>query len=194
MADFETAFYLTNQVEGGYSNDKDDRGGETYRGRARKSHPDLALWKIIDSMKAKNGFPACLDGSQELQQLVKESYKQIEWVGINGDKITNQAIANEVYDNAVNMGVGKSVEYLQRTINILNRNQRSDMYPDIKVDNSMGPKTIETLKTCVKKNGANRVLNVINGFQVKHYLTLMERNPTDEKWVGWFDRVEITWN
>jgi lysozyme family protein len=90
------------------------------------------------------------------------------------------------------MGVKKSVEYLQRTINILNRNQRD--YADIKVDGVIGNKTIEALQICIKRNTATKVLNVINGFQVKHYLTLMERNPTDEKWIGWFNRVEIMWN
>jgi lysozyme family protein len=194
MADFETAFNVTDQAEGRYDNDKDDRGGETYRGRARKFNPEWPGWIIIDSMKARKDFPECLDANEELQRLVKESYRQIEWNGIQGDKISNQAIANEVYDNAVNMGVKRSVEYLQRTINILNRNQRKDMYLDIKVDGSMGAKTIEALKVCIKKNTANMVLNVLNGFQVKHYLTLMERNPIDEKWIGWFKRVEIMWN
>ena len=35
MAEFETAYYLTNKIEGGYANDQDDKGGETYRGIAR---------------------------------------------------------------------------------------------------------------------------------------------------------------
>jgi lysozyme family protein len=192
MADFETAFNVTDPSEGKYSNDPDDRGGESYRGRARRFNPELSLWEIIDSRKARKDFPKCLDTNIELQNLVKESYKKIEWTGIMGDKIPNQAIANEVYDNAVNMGVKKSVEYLQRTINILNRNQRD--YADIKVDGVIGNKTIEALQICIKRNTATKVLNVINGFQVKHYLTLMERNPTDEKWIGWFNRVEIMWN
>ncbi|MCZ7608905.1 MAG: hypothetical protein M5U17_01955 [Ignavibacterium sp.] len=194
MADFETAFNVADQAEGQYNNDRDDRGGETYRGRARRFNPEWSGWRIIDSMKARKDFPECLDANEELQRLVRESYRQIEWNGIQGDKISNQAIANEVYDNAVNMGVKKSVEYLQRTINILNRDQRKDMYLDIKVDGSMGTKTIEALKVCIKKNTANMVLNVLNGFQVKHYLTLMERNPINEKWIGWFKRVEIMWN
>lgn len=192
MADFETAFNITDQSEGKYDNDKDDRGGETYRGRARRFNPEWPGWRIIDSMKARKDFPKCLDTNEELQRLVKESYRQIEWNGIMGDKIPNQVIANEVYDNAVNMGVRKSIEYLQRTINILNRNQRD--YPDIKVDGAIGNQTLEALKVCIKKKTVSRVLNVINGFQVKHYLILMERNPQDEKWVGWFNRVEIMWN
>lgn len=192
MAKFQTSYMITNQIEGGYANDKDDRGGETYRGRARNFHPHLPMWKIIDSMKSRKDFPKCLDTNEELQRLVEQSYKDIEWTGIKGEEISNQVIANEVYDNAVNMGVPKSAEYLQRTINVLNRNQR--LYPDIKVDQNIGEKTIEALNVCIKENGVKRVLNVINGFQVSHYLSLMEKNRTQEKYVGWFDRVEIVWN
>ena len=192
MADFDIAFNITDQSEGRYDNDPGDRGGETYRGRARKFNPEWAGWRIIDSMKSRKDFPKCLDTNAELQNLVKESYRSIEWNGIQGDKISNQVIANEVYDNAVNLGVKKSIEYLQRTINILNRNQKD--YPDIKVDGMIGNQTLEALKVCIKKKSITRVLNVINGFQVKHYLTLMERNPQDEKWIGWFNRVEIMWN
>lgn len=192
MADFETSYYITNAIEGGYANDKDDKGGETYRGITRNFNSDWPGWKIIDSVKVRADFPKCLDSNEELQQLVKKAYKEKEWAGIKGDQIKNQAIANEVYDNAVNMGIATSIEYLQRTINILNRNQK--IYPDIKVDGKMGNKTLMALNVCIKSNGTNRVLNVINAYQVSHYLNLMEKNPVNEKYVGWFDRVEIMWN
>lgn len=40
--------------EGGYVNDPDDKGGETYKGIARKFNPDWKGWKIID--KSSNFF------------------------------------------------------------------------------------------------------------------------------------------
>lgn len=192
MADFETAFNITDHAEGKYSNDKDDKGGETYRGRSRTAFPNWGGWKIIDAHKADPDFPKCLDKIKELQDLVKKSYYEIEWNGIFGNQIHNQAIANELFDNAVNMGVSKSVEYLQRAINILNRNGR--LYPDIRADGAMGQNTIIALNQSIKIIGAGLLLNIINGFQIKHYLTLMERNPVNEKYVGWFKRVEIMWN
>ncbi|MFM7564688.1 MAG: glycosyl hydrolase 108 family protein, partial [Planctomycetota bacterium] len=39
MADFAIAFDETMINEGGYVDDPDDRGGETYRGVARRFHP-----------------------------------------------------------------------------------------------------------------------------------------------------------
>ena len=37
--------------EGGYVDDRDDRGGETYRGISRNNFPDWKGWKKIDGFK-----------------------------------------------------------------------------------------------------------------------------------------------
>ncbi len=196
MADFEISYKITNQIEGGYANDPDDKGGETYRGVARKFHPDWEGWKIVDEAKSKwqdvKRINEILDENEELQEMIKSFYRTEFWNKIKGDAIQHQSIANEIYDNAVNMGPEKSIEYLQRTLNILNRNSKK--YEDIPVDKKIGLKTITALAACIKLNGYQRVLNVLNGFQIKHYLELMEKNPTQEKYIGWFDRVEIVWS
>lgn len=196
MANFETSYMLTNLQEGGYVNDPDDRGGETYRGISRKFHPDWEGWKIIDEAKNKTKdikeLNKILDENEQLQLLIKNFYRVEFWNKIKGDELQYQSLANELYDNAVNMGVSKSIEYLQRTLNILNKNQLS--YNDIAVDSMMGIKTIVALSACIKAHGIKRVVNVLNGYQVKHYIELMEKNPSQEKYVGWFDRVEVVWS
>jgi lysozyme family protein len=55
MAHFKTAYALTMGHEGIYSNNPKDRGGETYKGIARKFHPSWEGWKAIDRMKNKPG-------------------------------------------------------------------------------------------------------------------------------------------
>jgi lysozyme family protein len=198
MADFETAYYLTNEIEGGYANAPDDRGGETYRGIARKFHPAWQGWKIIDEVKKQTSdvkqINKMLENDSSIQQLIADFYLHEFWIEINGDLIPDQQIANEVYDNAVNMGVNTGSRYLQRTINILNRDQSKNFYDDIKADGDIGPATLDALKKCIRLNGVRRIVNVINGFQMKHYIEQMEKYPAQEKWVGWFDRVEVTWN
>ena len=52
MADFRTAYYLTMGHEGGYNNDPDDVGGETYKGIARNYHASWEGWKIVDMYKS----------------------------------------------------------------------------------------------------------------------------------------------
>ena len=39
MANFDEAFALTMKSEGGYANNPNDTGGETYKGVSRKNHP-----------------------------------------------------------------------------------------------------------------------------------------------------------
>lgn len=196
MSIFKTAFDLTEIREGGYANDPDDKGGETYKGIARKKHPNWRGWYRIDEEKRKTrdvkSLNAILDADKEIQKLVKKFYQEEFWDEINGDLFSDQRIVNEVYDNAVNLGPTKSAEILQRTINVLNRNQK--FYLDIRVDREIGARTILALEDCIKHNGAKRVLNVLNGYQIKHYLESMEKNPVNEKYLGWFDRVEVVWN
>jgi len=196
MANFEISYSLTNQIEGGYVNDPDDKGGETYRGIARRFHPEWEGWRMIDDVKCTTvdvkHINELLDESDELQKMIKKFYQIEFWSKIQGDAITNQSIANEVYDNAVNMGTDRSIEYLQRTLNVLNKNRLS--YNDILIDGDMGIKTLIALGACIKAAGVKRIVNVLNAFQVKHYLELMEKNPVNEKYLGWFNRVEIIWS
>ncbi len=192
MAKFEISYKLTNQIEGGYANDPDDSGGETYRGIARKSWPNWLGWKIIDAAKAQKSFPNCLDTNEELQQLVEKFYYENFWLKIKGDNIP-QPLADELYDTAVNTGVEKAVEYLQRTLNILNINANKNYYPDLQVDRLFGPGTLNAVNVLLQKGLLKRLVNVLNGYQIKHYIEIMEKNPTQEKYVGWFDRVRIVW-
>ena len=48
---YKEAIKKTLKYEGGYVNDKDDRGGETYRGVSRRYHPNWSGWKIVDEYK-----------------------------------------------------------------------------------------------------------------------------------------------
>lgn len=43
-------------LEGGYTNDPDDSGGETIFGITRKNYPNLKLWNIVDNTKNKKSI------------------------------------------------------------------------------------------------------------------------------------------
>ena len=114
MANFEIAYKRTCKFEGGYVNDDADSGKETYKGISRTANPKWSGWKIIDSCKKQKGFPKNLDNDQTLQSLVCQCYKENYWNPIWGDKLSNQEVANDLYDTAVNMGVGMSIKLAQR--------------------------------------------------------------------------------
>lgn len=115
MADFEIAWKRTAANEGGYENDPDDRGGETYHGIARNMDKTWGGWKIIDEQKRKPNFPANIkDRRSELDILEKQYYKATYWDTVWGDRIIDQKIANDMYDTAVNLGYGTSVKLQNR--------------------------------------------------------------------------------
>src|ERR1035437_8130812 len=72
---FRKAFELViNGYEGKYSNDKDDPGGETYKGIARNMNKNFEGWNIIDSQRERNNFPEILESDSKLQQSVMNFY------------------------------------------------------------------------------------------------------------------------
>lgn len=114
MANFEEAYQRTCKFEGGWVNNDGDSGKETYKGISRVANPNWAGWAIVDSYKKKSNFPKNLDSDEKLQVLVKECYKTNYWNPVWGDRIKNQKVANDIYDTAVNMGVGTSIKLSQR--------------------------------------------------------------------------------
>lgn len=193
-ADFEIAYGETELFEGGYVNDPDDKGGETHRGVARRFHPHWPGWKIIDDYKTKHpdDFIKRVNDDPKLVELSKQLYRAKYWAPILGDQISNQAIANKVFDTGVNQGVGTSVRYLQESLNLLNRNQKN--YPDIKVDGSMGPATLKSLNRFLKleKGRPDYLLKLLNLMQAWRYVSRMREDKTQQKFArGWLNRVNL---
>lgn len=190
MADFNIAFERTSVSEGGWkADDPNDNGGETYRGVARNYHPNWLGWPMIDARKGDAGFPDVLLGHNSLNELVEVFYLEEYWARSRCEEMP-QIIANEVYDNAVLMGVGKSGKILQKSLNVLNRNQKD--YPDIDEDGHVGPMTLRVMRICVGTRGEATLHKVVNLFQASHILAVMMRDPRKEVWAGgWLDRVSI---
>jgi lysozyme family protein len=116
MADFSSAFAATMKAEGGYVNDPQDPGGETYKGVARKMNSKWDGWPLIDKAKKKNNFPANLDSDTQLQDKIKNFYEINYWNKVSGDKINDQGIAASIFDFAVNAGPITSAKLAQYTV------------------------------------------------------------------------------
>lgn len=189
MADFTEAFNLTMGHEGGYVNDPDDRGAETYRGISRRFNPSWQGWVVIDNAKVLPNFPYLLDDDVHLDGMVRNHYQSHYWDRFQGDRILHQPLANELFDNAVNMGVHKSVSFLQSALNLLNRNQ--SLYDDILEDGLCGTGTLNALNLYHQKDDDMALLiKVINIQQGNFYLEIMRKNKTQEKYLrGWLKRV-----
>lgn len=191
MPDFIKAYKITMGHEGGYSIDPDDAGGETYKGISRRYNPTWEGWEIIDTMKDHANFPAILNQLPQLQDSVHDFYKKNYWDSNKLDKFNSQAIADEMFDTAVNMGRSRAAKFLQESLSYLNRNER--LFDDLVVDGYIGSASLRALDYILDQGEEEILLKVLNVLQGNFYLNYMKENPTQEKFMrGWFNRVNLT--
>ena len=181
--------------EGGYVNNSNDIGGETYKGISRKYNPNWNGWAIIDKSKSDTFNPNNRNDvkklnrelalNDELQNLVKEFYYENYWKRFNGDNLPYE-VAEELLEQSVVLGTWHTAgKNLQEALNLLNRN--GDLFPDLAVDGVVGKKTIQATNLVNKR----RLLNVLNGIEFCKFKESMENRPVNEIFVGWFDRLNF---
>lgn len=163
------------EIEGGYVDDSYDSGGKTRYG-------------ITVNIARKNGYKG--DMKDLPLGLAKNIYIKKYWDSLNLDKIEklSAVITEELVDTGINLGINKAAKFLQRSLNVLNNNQK--YYSDIIVDGNIGSKTINSLKKFLSvrgKKGENILFNMLNCLQGNFYIQLAEKRKKDEKFIyGWF--------
>ncbi len=98
MSAFEAAFRRTVAWEGGYVNHPSDPGGETNFGISRRAYPN------------ENIAGMTLERAQFL-------YRRDYWQPCRCDDLP-APVAIEIFDAAVNSGVGQAVRWLQRALGV----------------------------------------------------------------------------
>jgi lysozyme family protein len=184
--DFDSCFKAVLGHEGGYVNDPNDRGGETYKGIARKFHGDWPGWMIIDLKKDDRGFPASLDTDAVLQDHVKTFYRIRFWDKMRCNDLPEE-IRYEMFDTGVNQGVDQAIRVLQRSLNLLNQNGR--LWADVAVDGVIGSVTLQIARGCAYKKALHNTMNVLQGMR---YVEICERDRSQEAFFrGWItNRVQ----
>lgn len=117
MANFDIEFEKIVLAEGGYVNDKDDAGGETYLGISRKNNPKWNGWEIIDNEKTKGlkGITARLKQNKSLTEKAKVLYREKYWDALELDDIS-QGIAHQLFDTSVNCGKSTAIRIAQQLL------------------------------------------------------------------------------
>ena len=173
MADFTKAFQLMIAHEGGYVNDPDDPGGETYKGVARKIHSKWTGWTTVDMLKRQSDFPANLDKDADLQEAVSDFYRLTFWDKMKGDDILDQQVAESIFDFGVNAGVGTSASLAQMVIGAT-------------TDGVIGPQSITSLNTF----NADHFLASFAVAKIARYISIVKKRPTSRKYFyGWVCRA-----
>lgn len=158
-------------AEGGYVNDPSDSGGETNFG-------------ITVAVARANGYQG--DMADMSQKCAEAIYGRRYWDAVRGDDLAalSDSVAGEVVDTAVNMGVMRAGEFLQRSLNVLNK--RGTLYPDIVVDGDIGSRTVAALFSYVALRDPHTLAKALNCLQGAYYIELSERREKDERFVyGW---------
>jgi lysozyme family protein len=157
MAHFSGAFAHTIGEEGGYVNDPVDAGGETKWGICKRDHPQLDIPNLS-------------------RDDAKEIYRKEYW---RYDGLSSQAIANKVFDLAVNCGFDASHRMLQKALCALGRM--------VTVDGKFGDKTLYAANGMPEQD----LLDAIRTEAVEHYKGLVRRKPSQIRFLdGWLERAK----
>jgi lysozyme family protein len=147
---FDQVFDKLISHEGGYVNDPHDPGGETKFGISKRSYPtlDIASLTLVDA---------------------KAIYKRDFWDRAQCDKMPPE-LAFNVFDAAVNSGIGQAIRWLQRAVGVAD-------------DGVVGPLTLASIN---RENDTSAIRARYNG----HRLDFMTRLSTwDVFGKGWARRI-----
>jgi lysozyme family protein len=181
MNAFDKAFEHTVGIEGGYSNNPADLGGPTKYG-------------ITERVARAAGYQG--DMKDMPIDIAKAIYRRRYWDINRLDAVAtvSESVALEMFDTGVNCGTSTAGLFLQRSLNVLNRQGKD--FADLLPDGSVGPMTVEALSAFVAVRGiaGHRVLlTMLNCLQGAKYIEIAERYPSQETFVyGWVsNRVSI---
>lgn len=163
MDRFDLIFKYILKVEGGYSNDKNDKGGETKYG-------------IIKEEARRNGYYGAM---KDLPlSFAKEVFRKKYYNKYFLDEIKDDRVALSITDWVINSGIW-ALKKAQSTLNELGFN--------LVVDGKFGNKTLETLNTV----DPNKFLSAYHRNQRQFYRNIVAYNPTQKEFLqGWLNRVE----
>ncbi|MGE4267190.1 MAG: glycoside hydrolase family 108 protein [Deferribacterales bacterium] len=148
-----------------------DRGGMTYKGIARKYHPAWDGWAFIDA----NPNPEMLEKNMVLQDKVEMFYHLNFWNKIKGDSIAFQAVAEELFLSAVNIGIKKAVMLAQEV-------------SGTKIDGVFGEKTLMAINNVNASDFCERYTEL----EMQYYEDIVERKPKQKKFFnGWIARANV---
>lgn len=180
MAQFLPAFAATMKHEGGYAHDPADRGGETYRGISRNNWPGWNGWPDIDRIVgallaapvSHAAINKALDRNADLQRRVQDFYQRNFWTPVMDD-ITDQAVANWLFDKGVNMGIRRAYKLMQRALHV-------------DQDGIIGPQT----RAAINAADPVQLLADCRGEARRFYTNLALQDPTQSRFLhGWLARA-----
>ena len=171
---FDSAFEKTVGLEGGYGADPRDRGNWTGR--------RIGVGELRGT---KYGISAAAYPDLDIRNLTlnhaKDIYLLDYWLPISLNKVQSEALADEIFDTGVNMGLSAAVKIAQRALNFLG----IGVYQE---DGIIGPLTLAGINLWAKKD-EEALFKALNGFQFMRYVEIV--NNSDHTFArGWMKRIQ----
>lgn len=177
MADFIRAFKASWVAGEGYTAGLPDI--EIYCGIERRFHPTWKGWPIVDALKFaasdEDELKMTLEQNKKLKGEVEEFFKSLYWNRFLGDRIADQEVATELFLSSVELGVGRAVNGLQKSLNALNPGENA--YAHVIEDGRLGPRTLSALDTYLKSEDPSFLLKAMRIRQALYYINRMKENP-----------------
>ena len=167
----DSLFYATIPLvlhyEGGYVNDKLDRGGETNMGITQP---------FLDTYKKKAGVN--VDNVKNLTKSDAIKLYKAEWDSRGFGLLDNENVMKLTFDFSVNSGPSTAIRSLQKVLNKKGYNLKEDGYIGDKTNQAVNSVDEKWLKKELQKSRA------------EHCDSIVDKNPDQERYIeGWFYRI-----
>jgi lysozyme family protein len=163
MSDFEKSFQTCIGFEGGYADDPDDRGGETKFGISKRAYPAVDIKSLT---------------TDDARQIYFNDY----WNPLQLGRVLDDALACEIFEQAVNLGKTQAALHLQQALTMIGL--------AVAVDGKVGPETIGKANLAATTGKKDVLLKALNGLQFMRYMEIVRSDPGQKKFfVGWLRRV-----
>lgn len=167
MADFNKIIDEILKSEGGYVSNRNDAGGETNFG-------------ITKAVAIANGYKGFMKDMSI--DFAKKIYKNEYWDKLKLDLVKPQEVVDILFDIAVNSGVGRAEEFMQKMINYMTRN-------NIAVDKIIGNGTLEKVNEIDTSKETEFAILVLSTLQGAHYIECCDKREANEDFLlGWLRR------
>ena len=169
MADSSKLVPFILSKEGGYSNDKDDKGGPTKHGIT------LATWRKVGYDKNGDG----VINKEDIKLLTEDDFHRVfkknYWDACKADQIKDQSVANLLVDFAYNSGVARVSKFMQKIVGVT-------------ADGIIGSKTINAINNYPR--GQRQLFATLKQRRINYLNGIVVANPIQKKFYnGWMNRV-----
>ncbi len=164
MADSKVLKPFVLSFEGGYCNNRSDRGGATNKG------------VTIATFRSVFGKDKTIE---DLKNITDEQweyiFKKYYWDACKADLIKDQSVANLLVDFAYNSGVARVSRFIQKIVGVT-------------ADGIIGSKTINAINSYPR--GQRQLFATLKQRRKKHYDGIVEADPKQKKFYdGWMNRL-----